>query len=108
MGALLIMAQIIDLALVRALRHTGTANRNLQTAADCLLESTDHVQNAADRLLVALNNLTDKLDTIARRASDTVNFCAECRESFEMTDLAAMEAARDRLVASFETQPRFF
>jgi hypothetical protein len=101
------MAQIIDLTLVRTLRNAETVNRNLEIAANCLRESTDYVKCATDEFLDTLHQFSDHLGTIAQHTTVTLDFCAECLEAFELTDLAAMEAARDRLRANFELRPRF-
>jgi hypothetical protein len=101
------MAQIIDLTLVRTLRNAETVNRNLQIAADCLRKSTGYVKCATDELLDSLHQFSDQLGMIAQHTTVTQDFCAECRDAFELTDLAAMEAARDRLRTNLELRPRF-
>jgi hypothetical protein len=73
--------------------HTAPSEKNVADPFD-----------AAERMLAQFQIAIDDSRSLDDRITETVRFCEACREACELTDVDAMERARDRLKAELQVR----
>ncbi|WP_158046171.1 hypothetical protein [Skermanella pratensis] len=109
-GVIMGTARIIDFQQAVAARARHAAGRPVPHAEDpdAFRGGTGTLQHQLDLLSVHLGLTLCRLDLISFSIQETAEFCADCREAMEMTDIGAMERARDDLRAKLEERAAFW
>ncbi|UEM18938.1 hypothetical protein JL100_017770 [Skermanella mucosa] len=103
-------AKIIDFQQAVAARAPHAAGRPAPHVEDmdAFRGEIGTLQHQLDLLSVHLGLMLWRFDLILFSIQETAGFCADCREAMEMTDIDAMERARDDLKAKLDERAAFW
>ncbi|UEM01623.1 hypothetical protein JL101_016610 [Skermanella rosea] len=103
-------AKIIDFQRAVAARTRQGEERRAPHAGDLGLFQAEigSLRHQVDLLSVHLGLMQCRLDLISFSIQETTDFCADCCEAMELTDIDAMERARDDLRDRLEERASFW
>lgn len=98
--------KIVDPVQVRALRRHEAAVLDIQTALGVLHEGSTSLHQQAEVIVAGLTRVTETMHGLVAESDDTLQFCRDCQQAWEETDLDALIRNRDRLVLELAEKKR--